>query len=113
MTDRKKPRRPYFLVWTDEKNDLLRKLYPAATWEELQKAFPGRKRGALVQQASKLGIRRSQESRWPNFVWTDEKNDLLRKLYPAATWEELQKAFPEHKRGVLVQQAVRLGLRRP
>ena len=61
MTDRKKTRRPYFLVWTDEKNDLLRKLYPAATWEELQKAFPEHKRGVLVQQAVRLGLRRPRK----------------------------------------------------
>lgn len=98
--------------WTDEKNGLLRKLYPAATWEEIEKAFPNHKRGALTQQALSLGLKRPK-TRGPGTVWTDEQNDLLRKLYPTATWEEIHKAFPNHKRGALYQQAISLGLKRP
>lgn len=53
------------------------------------------------------------KSRRPRRNWTDKMNERLRKLYPTVSWARLEKAFPNHKRGAIVQQACRLGLQRP
>jgi hypothetical protein len=52
-------------------------------------------------------------SRKTRTAWTDEMNERLSDMYPKAAWEEIHAAFPECKRGALIQQATRLGLRRP
>ncbi len=46
--------------WTDEMNERLTKLFPTASKEELLKAFPNRNWGALVMQASRLGVTRAR-----------------------------------------------------
>jgi len=48
-----------------------------------------------------------------NPVWTEERNDKLRQLYPTAPWSEILQEFSGFKRGAITQQATRLGLKRP
>jgi len=48
-----------------------------------------------------------------NPVWTDERNEKLRELYPKAPWSEILQELKGFKRGAITQQATRLGLKRP
>ncbi|MFH1046784.1 MAG: hypothetical protein V1738_00635 [Patescibacteria group bacterium] len=45
-------------IWTEERNAKLRELYPKAPWSEILQEFEGSKRGAITQQATRLGLRR-------------------------------------------------------
>jgi hypothetical protein len=45
-------------VWTEERIQKLRELYPTAPWSEILQEFKGSKRGAIVQQATRLGLKR-------------------------------------------------------
>lgn len=45
-------------------------------------------------------------------IWNDKKNEKLAKLYPEAPWEKILKAFPQHSKGALQSQAMRLNLKR-
>lgn len=60
-TGKKKPARSS--VWTDEMNGRLSGLYSKATWEEILAAFPDMTRGALAQQAMRLGLKRPTKGR--------------------------------------------------
>ncbi len=55
----------------------------------------------------------SQKSGRRKSVWTEERNDKLRELYPTAPWSQILQEFKGFKRGAITMQATRLGLKRP
>jgi chromosomal replication initiation ATPase DnaA len=49
-------------MWTENDEVLLRDLYPAASWKEMEEAMPFRTRTAIKTHAQRLGIRRVNRS---------------------------------------------------
>lgn len=118
------PREPRRLVWTDERNALLREGYPAgvpvpdllARLETLPGA-PVAGDKAVMAQARYLGLPPRRRAAW--CVWNAERDTLLRDRWPAGdTPEQLLAAAsalpgePIATLGALIQRVKKLGLRR-
>jgi hypothetical protein len=73
-------------LWDDEEKAIVRKHYP--DYDLIHRTLPHRTRTAIITAAAKLGIRKSIK------IWTAAEISHLRKLYPAATRDEICDAFP-------------------
>lgn len=91
-------------LWTAKENKILRSTYPdySAALEQL----PGRSLYAIRTHVRELGIQRR------NHIWTGAEIVRLRKLFPTATWPELQAAFPGLTRNAIKVSARHRGLAR-
>lgn len=49
------------IKWTPEKNNIVRTMYPNSTYKEIVAYIPGISSGALLAQAQKLGVKKSEE----------------------------------------------------
>lgn len=47
--------------WTDYEESLLRRHFPTATWEELQRRLPRHTAKAIAAKAHKLNLKRTHE----------------------------------------------------
>lgn len=99
--------------WSDRENSDFRKQYPAASWPELLRLFPGRTRDSLVDHAAALGLKRT-DNRW----WPDEKKERLRKALEKSKnrgdflrW--LESEFPGKNISILYKAAKRFGFEWP
>ena len=48
-------------LWTEDEKDELVRLFPIATWDELMKTFPGRKRRMIMDKAYAMSLRRKKK----------------------------------------------------
>lgn len=53
--------------WTEEENEVLRKVYPCAAWAEISAAIPGRSQRSVYDQAHRLGVCRERHEMPPGF----------------------------------------------
>lgn len=96
--------------WSEKEMGRLRTLYPRAPWSDLLAAIPGRSKHAIERKAGLLCIPR-EACRKP--AWTGAEDKALRRLFPIATWPELEQAFPRHSVSGIKNRGIALGLRRP
>ena len=69
--------------WQGQEDDLMRMLWPSASWDALIAAFPGSTPAAINQRASRLRLTRRYQRKYPVIgrPWTDEDKEQLRELY--------------------------------
>lgn len=95
------------LVWTDKEIAILEEFYPTASFAEVEKLLPNRKKSAIIAKASKLKIKRIVN------IWTKEELSLLKKHYPGPTTnDELLALFPTHSFVAIKTKAKVLGVKR-
>jgi len=93
--------------WSDEEKELLRKVYPTSSKEELLRLFPNRTYYSIKRMASLLGLKKQK-------YWTEERKKLLRELYQKEIPpDEVYKHFPERSKKAIQMMAERLGVIRP
>jgi len=80
---RKRPNYAYEKRWRKEEDDLLRMLWPSASWDALFAALPERTRLSLSMRACKLRLSRQGKRKTPenSKPWTETDNNLLKDLY--------------------------------
>lgn len=73
---------PMYECWTNEEILILKEYYPTATWDEILKLLPNRKKGNIISKASSLKIKRIIKQ-WNNddlyILKTGYENGLLNK----------------------------------
>lgn len=104
MSAVKKPR------WTETEETILRALWPEALWSEIFKALPGRTNTSITSHAMTLGLVREKHSRIFG-GWTLEDEEILRKVYPRGTTDEIRAALPHRGWRSIAKRAGILGLR--
>ena len=69
--------------WRAEEDNLLRMLWPSASWEAMIAALPGRTPQAINQRACLLKVTRKGTRRPPDtaHLWTEDDDNQLRKMY--------------------------------
>ena len=82
------PARP----WTKEEEDYLKKYSSTKSTKEIADAL-NRTVGSVRTRRQRLGFNGMSQN-----LWTDEEINRLREMYPTASWEELDKAFPNRNR---------------
>lgn len=95
--------------WTTEEIDLLKRLYPGASWEGLLNAFPGRTLCAIRVQAVTLQIKRTKNGKT---YWNGYEKKILREIYLRAPWSAICEQIPRHPRGSIAKMANVMGLKR-
>lgn len=97
-------------LFTKREEELIRKLYQNASWEELKKALPGRTRGAIMHKAHVMNLFRENP---PNKKWAASEIKMLRKYYPRSSREQLLKLFTGKRTWHSINRtASRCGIRR-
>lgn len=91
-------------LWTMEEDAIV--LATGANYAQLQKALPHRSYGALRARAQALGVAPKRHT------WTGQEVTRLRRIYPTATEEELQLAFPGISITAIKSSAKHRGFRR-
>lgn len=108
--------------WTKDEIDLLNKLYPNKTNEELTSFFPRHPRSSIQDKARDLAlkkhpdvIRRAISEGWKKVsrVWTKNEILILTKLFPKATMDKLVKELPNRSKNAIFHKGERFGLERP
>lgn len=54
--------------WTETENEILRRVYPCATWVEISVSLPGRSRRSIYDQVHRLGVCRQWHEMPPGFL---------------------------------------------
>jgi hypothetical protein len=101
--------------WTPEDENLLRMLWPSASREALEAAFPSRTWQAINQRAEKLKVRREwiRSASSVGRGWATEEKKRLKELYVTeGTIEEIAKKLGRSKRTITTV-ANAMGLSRP
>lgn len=73
-------------LWTKSEDTICRELYP--DYQALRERLRGRTFSAIQARCRRLGIAKKTH------VWTAREISTLRRIFPAATHDELLKAFP-------------------
>ena len=92
-------------AWTEDERHLCRELHP--DFEALRRAMPERSISSIRGQCSRLGLISKTYH-----LWTAAETDLLRRLYPEASWEELFDVFPFATQRMILSIAQTRGIRR-
>lgn len=93
--------------WTQEENEIIRKLYKTKTCKELEKMLPNRSACAIKNQAMRLGIAASSNA------WSKKEINILKNNYSIMTCDELNKTLLPNKTPVAIRnKAKRIGIRK-
>ena len=101
--------------WQPEEDNLLRMLWPTATWEMLLAALPRRTAGSINSRASKLKAKRlhTVTSFETGPLWSSEDEDRLRELYTkGVSTAEIASRLGRTEHAILGRASV-LKIRRP
>lgn len=97
-------------LFTKREEELIRKLYPNASWEELKKVLPGRTRAAIMHKAHVMNLFRENP---PNKRWAAKEIEMLRKYYSRSSRKQLLKLFAGKRTWHSINRtASRCGIRR-
>lgn len=92
-------------VWTDNEVEVLTKHAP--DYATIYRLIPARSEKAIQKKASALGLAAKKYSNW-----SAVDRSKLRKIYPAATLDELKQTFPTRTHAAIKQVASRIKVRR-
>jgi len=101
--------------WQPEEDNLLRMLWPTATWEILLAALSSRTRESINQRACRLKIKRQWQRQVPDpeKQWTKEEEACLKELYIAGENTKEIATKLGRSLGAIKGRASVLGIRRP
>lgn len=71
--------------WSEREIDILRQLYPDALWVKIRRALPSRTMAACHAMAQVQKIKRLRRGKT---FWTGAEKQMLKRLWPSASWEE-------------------------
>lgn len=86
--------------WSVKDIELLRRVYPTASSEELQEMFPSRSLTAIRRKASKVSVRKDKSQNW-----SAEEIDILLKTYPFMPASQVMKRLPGRSRRAIYSKA--------
>ncbi|MED4885021.1 hypothetical protein [Bacillus smithii] len=107
-------------IWTKEEEELLIKVYPIKTIEELCEIFPDKTEKQINKKAKNLKLRKNKlfikeyrikkslEAR--KDLWSDEELKILQKHYPNGGVYEVQKFLPHKSYDSIRRKANKLGI---
>lgn len=99
-------------IWTEQENDILRKYFATAPWDDLMVRLPSRTRSSISQHAHGLGIKR-EITVGETSKWTEAETALLYQCYATtASWDDLLAIFPNRSVQAIQQRAFKLRLKR-
>jgi 5-methylcytosine-specific restriction endonuclease McrA len=105
------------MKWTEEEDEILRRLWPRDLKEAVFTALPGRTPKSVGYRAELLGVRRTAwvvPERGTRATWTDEENATLVQEWPGYTpLVAILAKLPGRTRGSVIAQAQKLGVSRP
>ena len=115
------------ISWTELEVNTLKELYPEAPLSEILNALK-HSRGAIYTKAHKMGIKRKirekpkkgykfTEEQVQRLIrshtkWTEEQENLLRKLYPRTKSKDLELVFPNFTATQIAFRANQIGSRK-
>ena len=114
------PKEQWGKKWSDEETELLKKIYPTSTTEELLEAFPGRSYNSIRLKAYYLGIKKDkgaiQEIRKVSaqkrkLSFSEEEIEIIKKIYPKAGAKGVQKLLPHRSIKSIKNKAHALGVK--
>lgn len=73
--------------WSNQEKDILKAKYGNTKTSDLSSSLQNRGVATIVAMARSLGLTK-------DFFWTKNEDDLLKKIFPTASHDELLKAFP-------------------
>lgn len=91
--------------WTPKELDTLRREFPKRSNDEMAKLLPKRSRGAIIQKAHKLGVKKQRYG----IEWTPQMLKLLHMFFPTMFNDALAKWLGVSPR-TLIRKARELGL---
>ncbi|MDP3901690.1 MAG: hypothetical protein Q8Q37_01795 [bacterium] len=96
--------------WTQEEDEIVKKMWGNSTREEKLKALPGRTLHAIQLRAN-LVLDLTTNCRGSGQKWTKKEDDLLKEQYPIyESVEELEKLFSDRSLCAIRQRARHLGI---
>jgi len=90
--------------WMGKEIEILREMYPTASWKELHRALPNRTKKAMGYKAESFGIRRGN--------WISNEEQILIEKYPTTSIHELVRLIPRHSGRAIFAKATEIGLKK-
>lgn len=109
-------------AWTPEEEELLKKIYPSESKENILAAFNRPWKG-IWSRAYSMGLRRDKDVILHEMqeggraviapdTWTPEENEILQKIYESRNKEDIMASLPNRTWRAIRNQAIKLGMRR-
>jgi hypothetical protein len=120
--------------WTEKNREILQKLYPNASIDEILKNLPDATWHACQKEASRLGIRRLKTEKKKKLLspkgklnlydfkevkrgkkcptWTDEEHEILQIFFPRSSQEIILDTLPKKYWIDICMEAEKLGIKR-
>lgn len=107
-------------IWTKDEEELLKKVYPIKTIEQLCEIFPNKTDKQINKKAKNLKlkkdklfikeirIKKSLSAR--SDLWTKEELDILQQYYPIGGVYEVKKMLPQKSKDSIRRKANTLGI---
>lgn len=108
--------------WSQEESELLKRVYPNKTSNELTEIFPQYNNTQILRRAKRLGLKKKKEvsykSRISNSIisrqdlWTDEEKRIIIEHYPTVGAKGVQELLPNRPIDSIKKIANRMGIKR-
>lgn len=80
--------------WTSEEVKILQDNYPNMTVSQIVELLPNRSLKGIAWKAKKMGLVCLVVKKKESVLWTKSEEDVLRRMYPSASWSDIKKALP-------------------